>query len=302
MISPRIFEVINIGLVILDPDLTVRHWNRWMELHSGIPEAGIVGKSLFDHYPGLNTTRFTKNCKSVLTFGNFCFFSQKLHRWLFPFKPVTSFSGMFDRMQQSCTMGPLRDDGNAIRQLFISVQDVTEVAAYERRLVELNTRDPLTGSFNRRFLDSRLPDECERHKRYGRPLSLLMWDIDHFKRVNDTHGHQCGDEVLKSVAAVVGSELRLTDMLIRYGGEEFCCLLPETRMDTAISVAERIRACVEAHSVKCGDEAIRITISVGVGELDSDSPYQEALIALADKALYEAKTSGRNRVVAQPHA
>ena len=125
-------------------------------------------------------------------------------------------------------MGPLRDEKNNITHLFIYVQDMTEVAMYENKLVEMNQRDGLTGIYNRRFLESKLEEEFNRHKRYGGVYSIIIFDIDHFKDVNDSFGHQCGDFIIKSMTARVSSLIRNVDYLARYGGEEFCCVLPET--------------------------------------------------------------------------
>ena len=189
----QIFETINFGLIILNTELKVTHWNHWMARHSGIDAKQITGASLFDFFPEINTPRFLRNSNSVLSFGNFSFFSQKLHHFLFPFKPIGSFqSSMFEHMQQNCTMGPIRNDDNQITGIFLIVQDVTELASYEQKLIEMNIKDGLTGIYNRRFFQTRLNEEFQRHKRYGTKLSLIMFDIDFFKKVNDCHGHQCG--------------------------------------------------------------------------------------------------------------
>ncbi len=292
----QIFDTVNIGLVVLDRQLNVTQWNRWMYQHSGIASEQIVGSSIFDHFPELDSPGFLKNCRSVLAFGNFSFFSQKLHRFLFPFKPVGSFGSKFEHMQQSCTMGPLRGENQTITSIFIVVQDVTELATYERKMAEMVVRDALTGSYNRRHLEERLNAECERHRRHARRLSLVMLDIDFFKAVNDTHGHQCGDQVLKSVAAGIGSAIRKSDCLARYGGEEFCCLLPETGVENARALAEQLRRQVEAMSTNCQGREVKVTISLGVSELaGTDTP--ETLLKRADEALYEAKRTGRNKVI-----
>ena len=290
----QIFDTVNIGLVILDKQTKIRYWNRWMAARSGMPADQIIGEPIFDFFPHLNTPSFNKNCKLVLTFGNFAFFSQKLHRYLFPFKPDSSFGYDFDLMQQSCTMGPLRSEDNSISGLFLIVQDVTELATYEQKLVEMNTVDALTGIYNRRFLESRLKEECERHQRYNRVLSVLMIDIDFFKKVNDTYGHQAGDLVLKNVAAKVGSSIRKTDILARYGGEEFCCLLPETDGAAAEIVAENLRGHIEGMESVFHHTPIKVTISLGISSFAAeDSPEQ--FLKRADEALYLAKRSGRNR-------
>jgi diguanylate cyclase len=292
----QIFDTVNIGVVTFDRQLRVQYWNRWMELHSGIPAAEIIGSPITDFYPSLNTTRFIKNCKAVLSFGNFSFFSQKLHKYLFPFKPDSSFGCSFEFMQQSCTMGPLRAQDNSITSLFLIVQDVTELAVSERRLMELNTKDALTGIYNRRYLQERLKDECERHLRYDQKMSLVMFDIDFFKKVNDSYGHQYGDLVLKSIATEVSRLIRSTDCFARFGGEEFCCILPETSAEDARSFAERCRCHVAALVMASEGLEVRVTISLGAAELQVDD-VPDQLLKRADDALYEAKNSGRNRVV-----
>lgn len=292
----QIFDTVNIGVVTFDQELRVQYWNRWMELHSGIPAATIIGSPIIDFYPGLNTTSFIKNCKAVLSFGNFSFFSQKLHKYLFPFKPDSSFGSNFEFMQQSCTMGPLRDQDNSITSLFLIVQDVSELAASEQRLMELNRKDALTGVYNRRYLESRLRAECERHLRYHRELSLVMFDIDFFKAVNDSHGHQCGDFVLKAIASEVSNLARSTDYLARYGGEEFCCILTETSSEDALCFAERCRCHIAELTLTCQEITVQVTISLGIAELRlGDTPDQ--LLKRTDDALYQAKNAGRNRVV-----
>jgi diguanylate cyclase len=292
----QILDTVNFGLVVLDRELKIQHWNRWMAMHSAIPSQKIIGEPLFDFFPHLNTSGFNKNCKAVLSFGNFAFFSQKLHRFLFPFKPDSSFGYRFEQMQQSCSMGPLRSDDHSISGIFLIVQDVTELATYEQKLVEMNTKDALTGIYNRRFLETRMKEECERQRRYARPLSMLMIDIDFFKKVNDTHGHQGGDLVLQSVAAKAASVIRKTDFIARYGGEEFCCLLPETTADAAETVAEHIRIHIEEMENSFENNLIKVTISLGISSFAADdSP--DTFMKRADDALYQAKHSGRNRFV-----
>ncbi|MDD2308594.1 MAG: GGDEF domain-containing protein [Desulfuromonadaceae bacterium] len=292
----QIFDTVNFGLVVLDRDIKIQYWNRWMVMHSGITSDQIISEPLFDFFPHLSTPSFNRNCKAVLSFGNFAFFSQKLHRFLFPFKPDSSFGYRFDLMQQSCTMGPLRSDDNSISGLFLIVQDVTELATYEQKLVEMNTKDALTGIYNRRFLESRLQEECDRQRRHSRPLSLIMIDIDFFKKVNDTYGHQCGDMVLQSVAAKAATVIRNTDFIARYGGEEFCCLLPETPADAAETVAEHIRAHIEKMENSFEGNSVKVTISLGISDfVAEDTP--DTFLKRADDALYQAKHSGRNRFI-----
>jgi diguanylate cyclase len=294
----QLFDTVNIGLVVLDCDLKVRYWNRWMEFYSGIPSERIVDVPLFEFFPSLNTPKFLRSCKSVLAFGNFAFFSQKLHHYLFPFRADSSFVSRFEFMQQSCSMGPLRDEAKNITSLYLTVQDVTELAAYEHRLLEMNMRDGLTGIYNRRFLEKRLAEEFERHVRYNRNFSVIMFDIDFFKKVNDTYGHQCGDAILKGVSGMIASMIRKTDFLARYGGEEFCCLLPETDLASATVLAERFRNSIAGMKQAYQEQEVMVTISLGVSQLSKQIPSPASLLEKADEALYQAKGSGRNRVIA----
>jgi diguanylate cyclase len=294
----QIIEMVNIGIVILDKDLKVQLWNRWMETHSNLSAEKIIGRSLLECFPDINTPRFHRNFKAVLAFGNFSFFSQKLHNYLFPFKTSNVIGSNFKYMQQNCTMGPLRDEKNRISHVFITVQDVTAVAAYEQKLLELNNKDPLTEIFNRRYLRSRLNEEFGKYKRYAHPFSLIMFDIDFFKPINDSYGHPCGDYILRAFAALLASCIRSTDILARYGGEEFCCLLPETKIDAAKDLAERIRERTKESIFTYHDIQLKITVSGGVAEMHPGMASVDALLESADKALYRAKETGRNKIVA----
>jgi diguanylate cyclase (GGDEF)-like protein len=293
----QLFNLVDLGLVILDKELNVYKWNRWMELHSGISSEEIIGKPLFDFFPNLNNPGFLQTFKFVLNFGNFYFFSQKLHHYLFPFVPESALSSSFDCMQQSCNMGLLRQDGTLSRFVYITVKDVTETAIYEQKLLEMNMRDGLTGIYNRRYLESRLHEEYGRSLRSKKPFSLVMIDIDFFKNINDTRGHQCGDFILRSISADISSCTRKTDIVARYGGEEFCCLLFDSPVAGAMRVAEQFRKLVESKTYNFSGEPVRVTISAGVAELAVDTESASELVARADSALYEAKRAGRNKVV-----
>jgi diguanylate cyclase (GGDEF)-like protein len=166
------------------------------------------------------------------------------------------------------------------------------------KLAQLAVTDPLTGLHNRRSLYAQLDREFIRAQRYKRPLSVLMLDIDHFKSVNDTFGHQVGDRVLRLVGEVVRGAIRASDLGGRFGGEEFMVLAPETGRETMGIVAERIRAAVQQSSAAAGDGMPKVTVSIGAAstELPKAVTFEE-LVHLADEALYRAKREGRNRTV-----
>ena len=166
-------------------------------------------------------------------------------------------------------------------------------------LSELATRDALTGLLNRREFLRLLREELDRSRRYGRPCALLLLDIDRFKTVNDTWGHPAGDAVLRALADVLRNALRPTDQAARYGGEEFALMLPETGIEGALALAERIRSEVSARPLAISAErSIAVTASLGVGAFPEDGADVESLMACADKALYRAKAGGRNAVAA----
>ena len=155
--------------------------------------------------------------------------------------------------------------------------------------------DGLTGIANRRKLDEALENEFLRAKRYGRPLSIAILDADHFKKVNDTHGHIVGDFVLKKLATLFQQNIRREELLGRYGGEEFVVVMPEVDSSGAFQLAEKLRKTVESTVFKSGEAELPITISVGVATLGAEESVK-AFIDTADQALYKSKEDGRNRV------
>jgi two-component system cell cycle response regulator len=173
--------------------------------------------------------------------------------------------------------------------------------AANRRIHLLSVTDALTTTYNRRYLMERLPQELERARRYGRPLSVVLCDADHFKNVNDAHGHLAGDEVLRGFAKLLmGSTRADIDWVARYGGEEFLVVLPETSVANAISFAEKMRLSIEAHRFAISGGTLRVSSSFGVAGYDSfqaqDGASADSLIASADGCLYRSKELGRNRV------
>lgn len=178
--------------------------------------------------------------------------------------------------------------------LALILRDSEELAA-ERRLRDLATRDGLTALMNRAAFDTQLDREIERARRYGRPLSLVLFDVDHFKRVNDRFGHVAGDRVLAAVGAETRRCVRTCDHAARYGGEEFAVILPETDADGAWRTAERLREGVASLALVHGGERMAVTISAGCATLQGRHPDALALVHDADNGLYSAKRSGRNR-------
>jgi two-component system cell cycle response regulator len=164
--------------------------------------------------------------------------------------------------------------------------------------VELAISDPLTGLYNRRYLDAHLRSTVARAEATSKPVCVLVFDIDHFKEVNDTYGHDAGDDVLREFAERLRRGVRNIDLVSRYGGEEFLLVMPETDAEFAGAVAERLRSDVEKVAFQTRSGTFPVTVSIGIAEWQGASDTAEALIKRADTALYSAKRSGRNRVVA----
>ena len=167
---------------------------------------------------------------------------------------------------------------------------------YHEEIYRLMTVDGLTQIFNRRYFNEALEREFNRSKRYQRELTLVLFDIDHFKKINDTFGHLAGDSILRQLATAVKPKLRREDILARTGGEEFGVLLPEIAVDGGRITAEKVRRIVEQTPMRFDERTIPCTISLGVAELDGQDDAAEVLYKRADEKLYQAKQSGRNRV------
>jgi len=294
----QILETLNLGIFALDAEGCIVYWNRWIENASSLPSSETLGKSAFVLFPELDTPVFRRNLQSVLSFGNFAYFSQKVHGHLINLPALQGSPAGFDRMEQRCVMGPIREGGK-LAYAYVMVEDVTEIVAKERLLSELAMKDVLTSAYNRRYFDRRLAEELERCKRYGRALGLIMLDIDQFKNVNDRYGHQFGDAALCAAVSRWTKSLRACDLVARYGGEEFCVLLPEASPAESLALAERLRVSIASTDVSYRELCARITVSAGVAFFrEGDGP--DDILRRSDEALYRAKAAGRNRIEASP--
>jgi diguanylate cyclase (GGDEF)-like protein len=171
---------------------------------------------------------------------------------------------------------------------------ITRAQLYQK-MEMLATTDGLTGLNNHRTFQELLAKEVERARRYGRPLSLLLMDIDHFKKFNDTYGHPVGDLVLREISKCIRQSIRTNDIAARYGGEEFTVIIPESGPEGAMVIAERIRRTVEQHVITSLDTQLHVTISLGCSSMPLVATAQQPLVDAADKALYFSKEHGRNR-------
>ncbi|NPB09582.1 MAG: GGDEF domain-containing protein, partial [Thermodesulfobacteria bacterium] len=186
---------------------------------------------------------------------------------------------------------------NRIEAYLQEAAPVLEAKRFAQSLREISLRDTLTGLYNRRILDDLVPQVAAGVARRGSIMGVLMIDIDHFKVINDTYGHSFGDRIIKSVASMIQDELRTSDLAIRFGGEEFLCLLVDVEPGMSLSVAERIRQKIESNSFVYEGRIAVVTVSIGVAEFPIDDRNLWNVITFADLALYQAKRQGRNQTV-----
>lgn len=217
--------------------------------------------------------------------------------------PLTPDESRFREEVQALLRRDFESSATIVRlteELRIANENNEALVQRNKALSEKMTRDLLTGLYTRWFVEDKINQELQRARRHEFPLSVLMVDVDHFKRVNDEHGHLVGDEVLREMGRLILESLRAYDIPGRYGGEEFCLLLPSTPLEHTMIVAERLRERIAENLLQTPDASVHVTASIGVAGVEgADSVHQAVeLISLADQALYRAKNSGRNRVEA----
>ncbi len=233
---------------------------------------------------------------------NMAFISWEQRAFLFKFPHNRPVTGGVEFMHQDFTLLPIKSDAGEVTRVVVILYDSTDVCVYKKahdhamqRLKVMSQMDGLTQLYNRAHWEKRLSEEVARIHRYGGHMSLMMFDLDFFKKINDNFGHLGGDEVLKKVAQIVTSLLRENDIAGRYGGEEFGIVLPETDLEGALAVADRLRQQVEEAVVEYDGKEIRFTVSQGVAECVKGIDSHETLLSMADRALYQSKEGGRNR-------
>lgn len=298
-------QTIEVGLVVLDRDYNIQLWNGFMENHSGVTPNSIKDKNLFEQFDYLPAAWLKQKMESVYLLKNRAFISWEQRPFVFKFKNYRPITGRADFMYQNVTLLPLSSLTGEVTHISMIVYDVTDVAINKLQLKSANERleylsqvDGLTQLFNRRHWEHCLQKEFDRHARYGNDTSLVMLDIDHFKSINDTYGHQAGDRVLQNVSHTIKKSLRETDCAGRYGGEEFGVILANTPAANARFFAERLRKKLEQLEICYEEHLIKITVSLGICEITPAITDSDTWVSLADQALYQAKEAGRNRTVA----
>ena len=301
------FDLPHVSALLCDPDHEVRH----LLIAAGTGPEDLADVALVDALTGIAPHYTTLRAPWLGPY------SAADHQLIFGRGTAPASIALIPLERQGRLMGSLNfgsaDPGRFTRShgteflghLGVIASFALENAVNRARLLRSGITDVLTGWHNRRYLQTRLREELARSRRDGSPLTLLLIDIDHFKRVNDNHGHLAGDHVLTEVAQRIESRIRASDVAARYGGEEFVLLLPDTDAPAGRSLAERLRAAVAERPVALADGSeLELTISAGLATVtptradDDLKTLAESLLARADVALYEAKSAGRDRVAA----
>lgn len=279
------------SLVELAPDAILVHRHgrilyvnpQAVSLAGGKDASDVIGRSLFDYIVSDNLGAIASRIQRLEEGGG-------------PLAPLEIQTRTIDGKIIDCEIvsGSVLFSGEPAIQSV--VRDVTERKMMSRELMRLATTDALTGIFNRRKFFEELEREWSRARRHSHPLSLIMFDVDFFKAVNDTYGHAVGDEVLRCMVRETGGLLRSEDIFCRLGGEEFGILLPEINLEGARALAERIRKALEEMSIESLEGVVRCTVSLGVASARLAQESIDRALKRADDALYEAKRTGRNRV------
>ncbi len=268
-------------VMITDVDGTIEYVNDSVTLVSGYTKEELIGNQTNIFKSGKHTKEFYENLWETILAG---------HNYI---------SVIIDKKKDGrlyyadLKITPIFDEHKNIQNFVATSTDITSRIEMQEKLQKLATIDSLTGIYNRYKLDEAILLQIERYKRYKEPFSLCMLDIDHFKRVNDTYGHDVGDRVLQALSRLVMGDIRKTDIFGRWGGEEFIIILENTNKEQAFIIAEKLRKRVEATVI---DEKYKITISIGVAQYEA-SDSRETLVKKVDEALYKAKENGRNQVV-----
>lgn len=298
-----LIQDLEVGLVVVDRDSLICLWNGFMENHSGIPTSKALNQNLFTLCPELPHRWLTKKMEAVLLLSNTAYISWEQRPYLFEFKSHRPITGNAPYMYQNVTLIPLSSPTGQIDQIGILIYDVTDTAVGKQALEAANAQlqsysrtDGLTGLYNRAYWQECLEKEFDRFNRLQEVSSLVMFDIDHFKRVNDTYGHQAGDLVIQTIANTLKAHARKTDVVGRYGGEEYGAILAGTSGENAVIFAERLRSAVEATVMEYGDQKLSVTISLGISEITHNQDTPLEWLEESDKALYKSKQSGRNWV------
>ncbi len=300
LLQPLLAQL-NSGVLVLDQQYRIVFINQFIARRANVVLAEVQGLSLFAVFADLPRAWLQRKLDSVQELQIPAFSNWEQRQYIFKLPHLRPLSTGSQFMAQNCSIMPLSTTEQGAGYICILIEDATDAFVYQQQLhssmqqlEQANRIDGLTGIYNRRYWQQQLQLELQRATRYQHPLSLLLFDLDKFKQLNDTYGHQGGDAVLASVAQQISALLRDTDIFGRYGGEEFGVVLPETPLSGAVMVANRICQTIASQAVSYQQQHIAVTLSIGVASFTGQTI--DELIQQTDIALYNAKRQGRNCV------
>ncbi|MDA0147772.1 sensor domain-containing diguanylate cyclase [Vibrio sp. LaRot3] len=298
----QILSELDAGLIVIDREFNVCAWNSFMQAYSGIRADKIVGKSLFECVSDLPEKWLRRKIDSVFALKSRSFSCWEDRPYLFKFKYFSPLSNGMELMHQNINFTPLTSVNGEVTHVSIMINDVTDIARNKlhllnsnQKLSDLSRTDGLTQLFNRRYWESCLLHEFEKCQVSGIVSSVVIFDIDHFKKINDNYGHTVGDEVIRKAAQELKKASRASDISGRYGGEEYTVILPGTCANQALYFAERLRKRIESSVVEYEGCSVKYTVSLGICEISAYQVSHLTWLEHADKALYLSKETGRNR-------
>ncbi len=302
-IYAEIFDVLPLGLVIVDDKHQIHAWNKWMVNNTGITESKAVGESLLSFYPNNIQFRFKSALEHAIQDGYPQVLSSILNQYVIPISLDKQAYPDLSFMQQNVEVLPIIYAQQ--NMALIIIQDVSDKVHLRNTLLSMAAKfeknsllDTLTGLYNRRFLWKYLENELKVAQRDNYSVFCCLYDIDHFKKINDEYGHVVGDQVLVAFAELARTTVRPSDYLFRYGGEEFIIILTRIKDQDAFSISERLRILLEKTAIHSMIKE-NITCSGGIAHWQPGNPLMgaEKLIDDADHAMYKAKSGGRNRII-----
>jgi diguanylate cyclase len=297
-----IIQSSDIGVVVVNRNTEIEVYNRFMQAHSGRNPEDVVGNLLCDIFPEIEEDWFRRRIQTVFDLAIPVYTTWEQRSCLFQFAMDFPLNSGVDFMYQNTTFVPLRSANDEVEKVAIIVYDVTDMAVNKQQLeqakeqlLKLSRTDRLTNLLNRGYWEECLRTEFRRNQRTGEISTLVMFDIDHFKCINDKYGHLAGDEAIRAVSTLLRARSREVDIPGRYGGEEFVVILPNTDEAGAQIFCERLREAVKAHYFVHEGNEIRFTISLGICEYSETIPSPEVWLSHVDHALYHSKEGGRNQ-------
>ncbi|MGF1703925.1 diguanylate cyclase [Photobacterium makurazakiensis] len=307
-LTMQVIDNIDAGVVILDHEYSVLAWNTFMQAYSGVSADQIMGKNLFDVIEHLPIDWLKNKIASAFKLRTRSFSCWEDRASIFNFTNFSPITGGESVMYQNMTLTPLKSLNGDYSHMCLTVTDVSDIAKSKMHLRESNEQlthlsmtDRLTQLFNRGHWETCLDKEFQSCQQCREPSTLVMFDIDHFKKVNDTFGHVAGDGVIRNISNLLRRTKRQGDIAGRYGGEEFGIILPATSAELALYFTERLRTRIEASSVVADIRDIQVTISLGICEWSPCIENYEQWLECADTALYQSKQNGRNQSTVFTH-